>query len=355
MNNLSMYNHTNKQQNLTIFNEMMFNRTVQMFHYENLPDTLPFTELEKLLQLTGKAIIGEYEGSLYCFDGGFSGNDAYGRPTTATVNNPYLQFNKEYKINDDCVVMQNDTNSLGLRWLFSKYGTMLLENDITMILASYNKRVQTIISGDDEVGVLSAKKYLDDIVNGELGVIQTGKFFDGITTNSANSQGTTNYTELIEYTQYLKASLFNELGIDMPFNMKRERLNTSEVEQNSSSLYTLINDMLFNRKNAVEKINDMFGTEITVEFSEPWKVEPENPDEDVSRETIDEDVTDDEPENPDEDVETETPDETPDEDVEPEQPDEDVETEQSDEDVDEDVSRETTDEDEDEEEKKNEV
>lgn len=346
-NNPSLYNHTNKQQNLTIFNQMMFNRTVQMFHYENLPDTLPFTELEKLLQLNGQAIIGEYEGSLYCFDGGFSGNDAYGNPTIATVNNPYLQFNKEYTIDEDCVVMQNDTNSLGLRWLFSKYGTMLLENDTTMILASYNKRVQTIISSNDDVGVASAKKYLDDIVNGELGVIETGKFFDGIKTNSSSSQGTTNYTELIEYTQYLKASLFNELGIDMPFNMKRERLNTSEVEQNSSSLYTLINDMLFNRKNAVEKINDMFGTEITVEFSEPWKVD--QPDEDVETETPDE------PETPDEDVEPETPnddpDETPDEDETPVEPDEDVETEQPDEDVD--VSRETIDEDE--EEKEDEV
>lgn len=269
----SMYNHTNKQQNLISFNQMMFNRTVQMFHYENLPDTLPFNELEKLLQLKGQAIIGEYQGSIYCFEGGLSGNDVYGNPTIAMVNNPHIQFNKEYNIDVDCVVMNNDTSSMGLGWLFSKYGTMLLENDITMILASYNKRVQTIISGDDTVSVASAKKYLDDVVNGELGVIETGKFFEGITTNSATSQGTTNYTELIEFTQYLKASLFNELGIDMPFNMKRERLNTSEVEQNSSSLYTLVNDMLFNRKSALEKINEMFGTNITVEFSEPWKIE----------------------------------------------------------------------------------
>ena len=284
------YNHANKQQNIFTFNEMMFNRTVQMFHYENLPDTLPFTELEKLLQLNGQAIIGEYQGSLYCFEGGLSGNDAYGNPTTATVNNPYLKFNKEYEIGTDCVVMKNDTSSLGLSWLFSKYGTMLLENDITMILASYNKRVQTIISGDDAVGISSAKKYLDDIVNGELGVIETGKFFDGITTNSANSQGTTNYTELIEYTQYLKASLFNELGIDMPFNMKRERLNTSEVEQNSSSLYTLVNDMLFNRKSALDEINELFGTEITVDYSEPWKVEePEEQPEEQPEEKPEED------------------------------------------------------------------
>ena len=270
----SMYNHTNKQQNLINFNQMMFNRTVQMFHYENLPDTLPFTELEKFLQLTGQSIIGECDGSIYCFEGGgLSGNDAYGNPTTATVNNPYLNFNKEYEIDVDCVVMKNDTSSIGLSWLFSKYGTMILENDITMILASYNKRVQTIISGDDTVSVVSANKFLEGVVNGELGVNETGKFFEGITTNSATSQGTTNYTELIEFTQYLKASLFNELGIDMPFNMKRERLNTSEVEQNSSSLYTLVNDMLFNRKSALEKINKMFGTNITVEYSEPWKVE----------------------------------------------------------------------------------
>ena len=269
----SMYNHTNKQQNLINFNQMMFNRTVQMFHYENLPDTLPFTELEKFLQLTGQAIIGEYNGSIYCFEGGLSGNDAYGNPTTAIVSNPYLTFNKEYEIDVDCVVMKNDTSSIGLSWLFSKYGTMILENDITMILASYNKRVQTIISGDDTVSVASANKFLEGVVNGNLGVIETGKFFEGVTTNSATSQGTTNYTELIEFTQYLKASLFNELGIDMPFNMKRERLNTSEVEQNSSSLYTLVNDMLFNRKSALDKINEMFGTNITVEYSEPWKVE----------------------------------------------------------------------------------
>ncbi len=136
----SKFNHTNKQQNLIYFTEMMFNRTVQMFHYENLPDTLPFTELEKLLQLKGQAIIGEYQGSLYCFEGGFSGNDAYGNPTTATVNNPYLKFNKDFEIDVDCVVMNNDTSSMGLGWIFLKYGTMLLENDITMILASYNKR-----------------------------------------------------------------------------------------------------------------------------------------------------------------------------------------------------------------------
>ncbi len=68
--------------------------------------------------------------------------------------------------------------------------------------------------------------------------------------------------------------------------MKRERLNTSEVEQNSSSLYTLVNDMLFNRKSGLEKINEMFGTNITVEFSEPWKVEEVDTDEE--QETLNE-------------------------------------------------------------------
>ena len=325
----SMYNHTNKQQNLINFNQMMFNRTVQMFHYENLPDTLPFTELEKFLQLTGKAIIGECNGSIYCFEGGgSSGNDAYGNPTTAIVSNPYLNFNKEYEIDVDCVVMKNDTSSIGLSWLFSKYGTMLLENDITMIMASYNKRVQTIISGDDTVSVASANKYLEDIVNGSLGIIETGKFFEGVTINSATSQGTTNYTELIEFTQYLKASLFNELGIAMPFNMKRERLNTSEVEQSSGSLYTLVNDMLFNRKSALDKINEMFGTNITVEYSQPWKEEqPEEQPEEEPEETEEEpEETEEEPEETEEDPEeTEETEEDPEE--EPEETEEEKEDE----------------------------
>lgn len=53
--------------------------------------------------------------------------------------------------------------------------------------------------------------------------------------------------------------------------MKRERLNTAEVNINDSALFVNVINMLNNRQQALEKINKMFGTNITVEISEEWK------------------------------------------------------------------------------------
>lgn len=53
--------------------------------------------------------------------------------------------------------------------------------------------------------------------------------------------------------------------------MKRERLNTAEVNINDSALFVNVVNMLNNRQQAVDKVNAMFGTNITVEISEEWK------------------------------------------------------------------------------------
>ena len=49
--------------------------------------------------------------------------------------------------------------------------------------------------------------------------------------------------------------------------MKRERLNTAEVEMNNGALDINIWNMLKNRQSAVELINEKFGTEITVNLN----------------------------------------------------------------------------------------
>ena len=53
--------------------------------------------------------------------------------------------------------------------------------------------------------------------------------------------------------------------------MKREAINDAESGMNEDSLLPLVDDMLENRKRGVEKINKMFGTNITVELDSSWK------------------------------------------------------------------------------------
>ena len=52
--------------------------------------------------------------------------------------------------------------------------------------------------------------------------------------------------------------------------MKREAINDSEAGMNEESLKPFIDDMLECRKEALEKINKQFGTNIKVRFASSW-------------------------------------------------------------------------------------
>ena len=248
----------------------MLDRSLLMFEYHGLPDSIPAIELERLLQSNGFAGITEVQGELYAFYGGLGGEqDVYGRPTTMVISNPALDYNATLTIDEDVILMRNDSMMLGLIPTFAKYCSLLNENEITMALASISQRVNNLISVADDNTASSADKYLKQLEDGKLGYIFESKLFDSLQTNPMNSAGGS-ISDLIELQQYLKASMYNEIGLNANYNMKRERLNSAEVEMNSDNLYPLVDNMLEHRRIALEQINEKYGTEITVEFNSSW-------------------------------------------------------------------------------------
>lgn len=249
----------------------MLDRSLLMFKYHGLPESLPPIELERLLQSNGFAGVTEVEGELYAFYGGLGGGqDVYGRPTTMVISNPALNYNETLEIEKDVVLMRNDSMMLGLMPTFAKYSSLLNENEVSMTLASISQRVNNLISVADDNTASSADKYLKQLEEGKLGYIFESKLFDSLQTNPMNSSGGSSITELIELQQYLKASMYNEIGLNANYNMKRERLNSSEVEMNSDNLYPFVDNMLEHRRIALDEINEKFGYEITVEFNSSW-------------------------------------------------------------------------------------
>lgn len=252
----------------------MLNRTQQMFEYTGLPESIPQKNLELILQVNGNAIITKVDGDLYAFFGGLGGEfNAYYLPTIATVANPYLKFSKNLVIDKECIVMLNDSLYQGLMPLFSKYASLLAETDISLRFASINARVPEIVFADNDAVAKSAKDYFDNIESGkELGVIGSKPFFEGIKTADYSSKASaTNIKDLIELQQYLKSNWFIDLGLNANYNMKREAINSSESGMNEDALLPLVDDMLNCRKIGLEKINKMYGTNITVDLSSSWK------------------------------------------------------------------------------------
>ena len=265
------YNHLEKTRNISLENEITYNKTMAMFKYHNLPDTIPCYELENLLQKNGFACVAQVEGSLYAFDGGLGGEpDVYYRPTICTVANPALKLTRDFEIDKDCVIVKNDSNMVGLSHTIAKYNTLLAENEITMLIALINSRMNIIFSGADSATKASAEQYLNMIVQGKLGVISDNAFLESLKIQIGSTTRNNVFEDLIRLNQYLKAGLNNAIGLNSNSAMKKERLITAEIDVNNTALYPLIDDMLECRRIAIEKINAMFETDISVELNSSW-------------------------------------------------------------------------------------
>lgn len=266
-----MYNNTDKARNLRQYNRYALAKTLSMFEYTGLPKSLPAKELEKILQNHGYAFITEHEGELYAFHGGLGGvEDVYGNPTQIVISNPALNLFKTLSVKDDGVLLYNDDMQMGVLPLLDKYNSAMVENDINLMMTGYNSRLQTLISAPDDKTKASAESFIAKMQNGEVGVIGESALFDGIKVhNNGQSQGS-NVTALIEYQQYLKGSLANEIGLKSNFNMKRERLTSGEVDAVDDVLYPFVDNMMACRIEGIEAINEKYGTTIDVDYGSIW-------------------------------------------------------------------------------------
>lgn len=261
-------------------------RTTQMFRYPVIPESIPVRDLEMLFQVNGAAIftrvtVGEdgigrvdlKNGKPYAFFGGLGGKlNEYYNPTKATVANPFLNFSAELTDGVDCVIVRNDALYQGLLPIFNRYATLIAENDITIRIAEINARLISIIQADNDVAKKAACDYINDVEKGKLGIAGTKPFFEGIKAIPYASAGSTNnITQLIELQQYLKASVYNDVGLNANYNMKREAINSSEAQMGTDALLPLVDDMLRERQTGFERVKKILDVDIQVELNSAWE------------------------------------------------------------------------------------
>ena len=248
----------------------MLEKTLKMFKYDGLPDTIKVKDLETILQVGGFAIFAkDNKGDLYAFRGGLGGKpNPYYLPTIATITNPALSLNKNLIIDTECVVMLNDYYYLGLMPMFNKYSSLLVEAELSLKRSIINARIPAIVQADNDKAKAQADLFFQQIEDGETyGTILSHDMFEGLKSFSFSNPIT---QDLVEVLQYIKGSWYAEIGLNAPFNMKREAINEFEAGLSNDILTPFIENMLECRKNGVEKINKMFGTNITVDLDSTW-------------------------------------------------------------------------------------
>ena len=281
-----------KKQSANSYYRYFLARLSRMFEYKNLPDTIPHEVLDRYLMNNGIACITKVNGELYVFYGNLGGpQDVYYRPTEFIISNPHIKtesgelFTANVPINpsyapcadatsepstQEGVLMRNDTEWIGLAPMLSRYSYLMAENILTLRTADVMLRITALLTAPSDKERAAAIEYLKTMEKGELGVIGESPFFDGVKLQSPPSNNGSYLTQFIEYQQYLKGSIFNELGLVANYNMKREAIGKGESTLDQDAIIPLADNMLLCRQEDLKRVNDLYGTDISVQFSSAW-------------------------------------------------------------------------------------
>lgn len=279
-----------KKSSARAYYRYLLTRLLRMFQYKNLPDTIPHEILDRYLFENGIACVTKVNGELYVFYGNLGGpQDVYYRPTEFIISNPHIKtesgelFTANVPVfpcdspsqvgqptQVEGVLIRNDSDWLGLHPLISRYAYLMAENTLTLRTADVMLRVIALITAKTDKEQASALEYLKSIEKGELGLIGESAFHEGIELQSPPSNNGSYLTQFIEYQQYLKGSFYNEVGLSSNYNMKREAIGKGESTLDEDALLPLCDNMLVTRREDLAKVNEMFGTNIEVEFSSSW-------------------------------------------------------------------------------------
>ena len=274
------------EQNFHTYFKLLTNKCLSLFKWENLPETIDERFLMTQLILNGKVCWFNHEGRLYALNGAPGGEpNVYYEPQTFIVANPIIgsktltirNKNGSESIDglDGVLMALTDIDYEltpaahgGLYGLIYQTAGLLADNISSLNVAQINGRATVAFTADTEALAESAEEVLKDIYSGKPYRVLSEDILNKITATPLGSSGQNNtIMTLIEAHQYILASFYNEIGIAGQWNMKRERVNTAETELMTGSLDVSVYNMIKNLKNAVEKINELFGTDIKVELN----------------------------------------------------------------------------------------
>lgn len=259
-------------ENMLTYNQyfmQLYEIGVSRFKWVNLPGTVDSKYIEKTLFQNGAAVYfkDEYMGDL-CLNVIMQGNfDVYGYPIKRRAYSRYNHYQKELDQTNSVIIFNNymRTNSLTQIINFSK---RLYNLDRIIDVNANAQKTPILLMGTEKqrLSLLNLYKEYD----GNAPVIHGDKNLDlnGIKCIQTNAP------YISDKIYSLKVNIWNEaltyLGISNITIEKRERLISDEVMRNQGGTIANRYSALKSRQEAVEKINKMFNTNISVEFQEDY-------------------------------------------------------------------------------------
>lgn len=276
LNNLTYRQYLNRLTELAI----------SMFEWKNLPDTVDARYLELHLFETGCMVYFKDEviGDL-CLDCIVQGSlDVYGNPLLRRAYSGYNNYQKLLKYNNSVIIWNNYLHSNSILDV-EMFARRLYNIDRIIDVNANAQKTPVLVVGNEKQRLTLLNLYKE--YDGNAPFIFGDKNLD----INALKALSTDAPYVCDKLYQLKTQIWNEaltyLGISNINIQKKERLITDEVTRNQGGTIASRYSRLESRRQAVEKINDMFGTNIEVNYREDFQqVGDDNQPEDPGANTI---------------------------------------------------------------------
>lgn len=242
-----------------------------IFKFDNIPSywCMPYFK-EKLFNRGVLAVVDTSAGVLP-LECSYEGINVWGMPVYFNINNVVLG-NLRGKIGEDgeliyFSVVENTYKSMVQ--LVDRYASLLANIDGSLNTTLINSRIAQVFEASSNAQLKAMEKVYDQISNGKPAVFvrkNSEEPFEHAIFN--NVKNTYIGNDLIITKQSIFNEFKSEIGINNSNTQKKERLITSEVENNKEELNSNIYEWYYNLSECISKVNAMFNLNITISFNE---------------------------------------------------------------------------------------
>lgn len=250
-------------------------KVLTLYKWEGLPNTLPYKELETRLCTDGW--VGVFKHKKYgivCCSGGISGVSIYNHPTFYTYAQPKLGSGV-LEIGKNCVIIYNNFYDRdvqnGLTSIIERYARMLADVESSLNISIINSRMTNLVEGKTEGAYKSIVAYQNEIQKGKLSAVSSNNaVFDNVRVQPCAPDGYHTIDSLSNVRRSILTDFYEEIGIHHTRN-KTAEMTAEEVQEDKSTLVLNKTGMLEERVLGANRINEMFGTDITVRMREEYE------------------------------------------------------------------------------------
>lgn len=275
---INMYNHQYAPSTIHVkdtglswyIKRYLIQKIISVFKFEGIPESWAKDYFLYTLFVFGYcAVINTNKYGIIPQHCTLSGYDIFYRPNRAIITNPLFSKTIEARIGTDCELVRMSPDWCGVWDIVEYYADLMALTSETIAVNLINSKFSYVFAAEDKASAESLKKLYDQIASGEPAAFADKKLFtdDGDPSWYLFVQNLKqNYIagDLLEDLAKIDSRFNTEIGIPNVNIAKSSGVGEAEVMANNIDTHSKAALWLETIRDSLEKVNEMFGLNISV-------------------------------------------------------------------------------------------